>query len=88
MRLYLHTAASISQDRLFHLSEMNYLTSLKSPPVGPPKMNIVADFSILFCFPRFFSVYSLQETDVVTDGERVGFRQQNQFPSCKEEEIK
>lgn len=73
MRLYLHRAVSVSQGRLFHLSGMNHLTSLKLQPVGAPKMNIVAALNISFHFSLgFLSVYSLQETDVMTNGEAVG----------------
>ncbi len=54
MRLYLYRAASVSQGRLFHLSEMNHLTSFKLQPVGAPKMNIMAALNISFHFSYFF----------------------------------
>lgn len=81
MRLYLLRAASVSQGTLFHLSEMNHFTSLKLQPVGAPKMYIMAALNISSHFNislrLFFVVYSLQETDVMTNGEGDGSRQQN-----------
>ena len=72
MRLYLHRTVSVSEGRRFHLSGMNHLTSLKLQPVEAPKMNIVAALNISFRFSTvFFPVYSLQETDVMTNGEAV-----------------
>ena len=59
MRLYLGRAAPVSQGRLFHLSQMNHLTSLQSKPVGAPKTNIAASprhfisFLLIF-FPFLF----------------------------------
>lgn len=71
MRLYLHRAVLVSQGRLFHLSEMNHLTSLRMQPVGAAKTNIVAalDISLLSFF--LLSVYSRQETDVMRNGEGI-----------------
>lgn len=81
MRLYLLRAASVSQGMLFHLSEMNHFTSLKLQPVGAPKMNIMATLNISFHFNislrLFLFVYSLQETDVMTNGEEDDSQQQN-----------
>ena len=89
MWLYLLLAALVSQGRLFHLSEMSPLASLKLQPMGAPKMRIEESLNIFFfALLTFFSLSTeaLQETDVMTNCEGVSFWQENFFPSCTEKE--